>query len=162
MKACFKKLLDGDSVGIFLLKQANGAIFGAVIGAIIASAWGFGTKLYNSFTHQPICKISFKEKNSIGYFYNWTVQIKDKNQGGFLLYPKDDALIRLSSIKRPIRMTEAHNVGEYKNGDFSRGIKFIYTEGTEPLRLEFETYSDKQLTIPNTKDATCEDLLSNL
>ncbi len=133
-----------------------------MIGAGVASAWGFGTKLYNSFTHQPICKISFKEKTSIGYFYNWTVQIKDKNQGGFLLYPKDDALIRLSSIKRPIRVTEAHYVGEYKNGDFSRGIKFIYTEGTETLQLEFETYSDKQLNILNTKDATCEDLLSNL
>lgn len=150
--------MNGEPIMSFLFKQMTGVL----LGVFLATVLGFGTKLYNSFTHQPICKISFKEKNSIGYFYNWTVQIKDKNQGGFLLYPKDDALVRLSSIKRPIRMTEAHNVGEYKNGDFSRGIKFIYTEGNEPLQLEFETYSDKQFNIPNTKDATCDDLLSNL
>jgi hypothetical protein len=158
MKACFKKLMHGEPIGSFLFKQTTGVL----LGAFLATAWGSGTKFYNSLTHQPICKISFKEKNSIGYFYNWSVQIKDKNKGGFLLYPKDDALIKLSSIKRPLRVTEAHKLGEYQNGEFSRGIKFIYTEGTESLQLEFETYSDKLLNIVNTKDAACEDLLSNL
>lgn len=110
-------------------------IIGFPLGILLATSWGFGAKLYNSLAHQPICKISSPEKNSFGYFYKWTVKIKDKNQGGFLLYPKDDALIMLSSIKRPPRITEAHNIGEHKNGDFSRGIKFIYTEGNEPLRL---------------------------
>lgn len=163
MKACFKKLLDGDSFCLFFFKQVNGALFGAILGAFITFIGQFGFKAYNSFTHQPICKISPPEKNSIGYVYKWDVLIKDKNQGGFLLYPKDDALIIHSSIiDRPLRITEAHNIGEHKNGGFSRGIKFIYIEGSEPLRLKFETYSDKQLNISNTKDATCEDLLSNL
>ncbi len=165
MRACFKKLMNyfknlmnGEPASSFVFKQ----IIGFPLGILLATSWGFGTKLYNSFTHQPICKISFKNQNSIGYFYSWTVEIKDKNQGGFLLYPKDDALIRLSSIKRPKRITEAHNVGEHKNGDFSRGVKFIYTQGKEPMRLDFETYSDKLLNIQNTEDATCDDLLSSL
>lgn len=158
MKTCFKKLMHGEPIASFLFKQTTGVL----LGAFLATIWGISNKLYNSITHQPICKISFKEKNSTGYFYEWSIQIKDNDQGGFLLYPKNDALIRLSSIKRPMRITEANNVGEHKSGDFSRGIKFIYTEGTEPLKLEFETYSDKLLNIPNTKEATCDDLLSNL
>jgi hypothetical protein len=127
-----------------------------MIGVIVVFTWGPGIKLYNSFTRQLICKISFKKKNNIGYSYNWTVIAKDKNQGALILYPKVNALIRLSSIKKSDRIFDVRHLG---NGKFSRVVKFIYTDGNEPMQLDFETYSYKQLGIPNTKDVTCEDLL---
>lgn len=158
IKKFFADLMNDEPLPSFLFKQ----FIGFPLGIILATTWGLGAKIYSSISNQPVCKISSPEKNSLGYFYKWNIQIKDKNQGGFLLYPKDDALIRLSSIQRPLRVTEAHMLGQHKSGDFSRGIKFIYIEGSDALNFSFETYSDKQLNIPNTKDATCEDLLSNL
>lgn len=142
----------------YLFKQVTGVL----IGVVATTALGLGSKLYNQLSKAPVCTVKFSSKNTIGYLYDWTVSVKNKDSGSLLIYPKYDLLIKLESIEKPERVVAAEDVNPSIDRKNTRGIIFRYIDGNEPIDIKFKTYSSKFLDIKNTKEAKCEDLLLDL
>lgn len=149
------KLTNGEGLLIFFLKQ----LFGAFAGFLIATTWGAGDRLYRAVSKAPECSVKFVSKDSIGYEYKWRISLKDRNAGSMLIYPKDDVLILLKTLERPNRVTSVIEVDPSQDTAHAKGVVLDYIDDGDNVNISFSTFSSKPLSIKNTKDAKCEDLL---
>ena len=150
--------MNGEPVGSYLFKQVTGL----VIGVILASSFDYGGKAYDVVTHAPKCRVTFAKNNSMGYFYDWKIEVNDTNLGSFLVYPKDEVLIDLDTIQRPQRVVEAEPFSPTLDKKMARGVLFSYLDGSEKIELKFQTYSGRFLNHKKVKELGCDDLLLDM
>lgn len=151
------KMTEGEGICLFATKQ----FFGAFVGFLIATAWGAGEKLYNSLSRAPTCKVKLLRVNSLGIKYHWKITIKNNESGSLMIYPKDDVVIDLSTIKKPGRVIKIIEIDPSNLKKHAKGIALDYldSEIDKKINIEFETYSPKKLNFPIIGDASCSDLL---
>lgn len=79
-----------------------------------------------------------------------------------LVYPKDDLLIKLSSLNRPERVVLLEEINPTIDRTHAKGLVLNYIDGKAIIEVAFKTFSSNFLEIDNTGGATCDDLLVDL
>lgn len=157
LKIWIDKMTEGEGLCLFATKQ----FFGAFIGFLIATGWGSGEKLYSSLSRAPKCKVKFLRSNSLGIKYIWKITVTNSESGSLMIYPKDDVVVDLATIRKADRVIKIIEIDPSNLKKHAKGFALDYldSEVDKKIEIEFETYSSKKLNVPVIGDASCSDLL---